>query len=149
MKPNPPPLPEEITLALTDFSGGYIEALYALETGIDHDIPEGAALSDVALTAIRDDCRAFLAEGLPLLPTQPCAANNPTVETVCQAGTDFFLTRNGHGAGFWDRPEVYGGQENADALTDLAHSFGEVWSYLGDDGLIYVTPTQRKEKVTA
>ena len=25
-----------------------------------------------------------------------------------QAGHDFYLTRNGHGAGFWDRPELYG-----------------------------------------
>ena len=38
---------------------------------------------------------------------------------------DFFLTRNGHGAGFWDSPEKYGGQENADALTEIAQQIGE------------------------
>jgi len=41
-----------------------------------------------------------------------------------QVGHDFWLTRNGHGSGFWDRPEIYGGQENAEALTESANSFG-------------------------
>lgn len=40
-----------------------------------------------------------------------------------QVGHDFWLTRNGHGAGFWDRPEIYG-DENADKLSDSARSFG-------------------------
>jgi hypothetical protein len=34
---------------------------------------------------------------------------------------DFWLTRNGHGAGFWD-----GDYENGDALTDICKDFGEV-----------------------
>ena len=45
-----------------------------------------------------------------------------------QAGHDFWLTRNGHGAGFWDRPEVYG-QRRADALSDAAQKYGEVYLY--------------------
>lgn len=47
---------------------------------------------------------------------------------------DFWLTRNGHGAGFWDGdyPEPFD-----DILTDLAHSFGECNLYVGDDGKIY------------
>ena len=47
---------------------------------------------------------------------------------------DFWLTRNGHGAGFWDGdyPEPIATQ-----LTDLAHSFGECDLYIGDDGKIY------------
>ena len=42
-----------------------------------------------------------------------------------QVGHDLWLTRNHHGAGFWDRPEIYGGQENADRLSDSARSFGQ------------------------
>lgn len=38
-------------------------------------------------------------------------------------GHDFFLTRCGHGAGFWDRG--YG--ELGRKLTDAAHAYGEVW----------------------
>lgn len=48
---------------------------------------------------------------------------------------DFWLTRNRHGAGFWD-----GDYEKADGekLTELAHSFGEINLYVGDDGKIYM-----------
>ena len=37
-----------------------------------------------------------------------------------QAGYDFWLTRNGHGAGFWDRPEIYG----KEAATELTGACG-------------------------
>lgn len=40
-------------------------------------------------------------------------------------GHDFSLTRNGHGAGFWDRfPET---PEPGDALTELCKEFREVY----------------------
>lgn len=49
-------------------------------------------------------------------------------------GHDFALTRNGHGAGFWDReseglPKILG-----DALTRVCEGFGEANLYIGDDG---------------
>jgi hypothetical protein len=45
-----------------------------------------------------------------------------------QVGHDFWLTRNHHGAGFWDRPELYGdgSKANAEKISDIAQSFGEV-----------------------
>lgn len=52
-----------------------------------------------------------------------------------QAGHDFWLTRNRHGAGFWDR-----GIDDNNAgrlLTEAAHGFGTFDLYVGDDGLIY------------
>lgn len=52
-----------------------------------------------------------------------------------QAGRDFWLTRNRHGAGFNDGswPEPY-----ASALTEAAKSFGDVSTYLGDDGKVHL-----------
>jgi hypothetical protein len=50
-----------------------------------------------------------------------------------QAGHDFWLTRNGHGAGFWDR----GLGAIGDALTEAAKEYGETYLYVGDDGMIY------------
>lgn len=50
-----------------------------------------------------------------------------------QMGHDFWLTRNGHGAGFWDR----GQGKVGDDLTALANPFGEFSLYVGDDGAIY------------
>jgi hypothetical protein len=43
-----------------------------------------------------------------------------------QVGHDFWLTRNHHGAGFWDRPEIYGGEENAEKLTEISQTFNDV-----------------------
>lgn len=47
------------------------------------------------------------------------------------AAHDFFLTRNGHGAGFWDKPEKYGSKES-DCLTHIAVEMGESNVYWGD-----------------
>lgn len=48
------------------------------------------------------------------------------------AGHDFWLTRCGHGAGFWDGDWTCG-----DVLTKAAKSFGETSLYVGDDGRVY------------
>lgn len=45
-----------------------------------------------------------------------------------QVGHDFWLTRCGHGAGFWDRPEVYG-KANAEKMADIAAEFGVRYPY--------------------
>jgi hypothetical protein len=49
-------------------------------------------------------------------------------------GHDFWLTRNYHGAGFWDGDYP---KDLGEALTKISHEFGEVDLYLGDDGKIY------------
>lgn len=52
-----------------------------------------------------------------------------------QCGHDFWLTRNGHGTGFWDRG--YG--DLGDRLSKAAEVYGESDLYVGDDGQLYVT----------
>ena len=49
-----------------------------------------------------------------------------------QFGHDFWLTRNGHGAGFWDR----GLGEFGDILTKWASTFGEVNLFVNADNEI-------------
>lgn len=49
-------------------------------------------------------------------------------------GHDLWLTRNRHGAGFWDgdyAPEI------GKRLTDAAHAYGTCDLYVGDDGWVY------------
>lgn len=46
-----------------------------------------------------------------------------------QIGHDFILTRNHHGAGFWDR----GLGDAGDRLTDAAHAYGEIHAWLDGD----------------
>ncbi len=50
-----------------------------------------------------------------------------------QAGHDFWLTRNGHGAGFWDRGLGAVGHR----LTEASKPYGSVDLYVGDDGLTH------------
>lgn len=53
------------------------------------------------------------------------------------AGHDFWLTRNGHGAGFWDgRGGVVG--EFLAKRCGWRTEFGEIDLYLGDDEKVYV-----------
>jgi len=51
-----------------------------------------------------------------------------------KAGHDFWLTRCGHGAGFWDGDWE---KDIGETLTKASKSFGEIELYLGDDGFIY------------
>lgn len=50
-----------------------------------------------------------------------------------QCGHDFALTRNHHGAGFWDR----GLGPIGSFLTTAAQKFNQVDLYVGDDGTLY------------
>jgi hypothetical protein len=50
------------------------------------------------------------------------------------AGMDLWLSRNGHGAGFFDG-EQYG--DNADTLQSAAEKLGECYLYVGDDGFLH------------
>ena len=49
-----------------------------------------------------------------------------------QFGHDFWLTRNGHGTGFWDR----GRGEAGERLSEAARKAGERYLYVGDDGKV-------------
>jgi hypothetical protein len=57
-----------------------------------------------------------------------------------QIGHDLWLTRNGHGAGFWDR--FSGDQAGARfgaQLTAMAKPYGSCDLYVGDDGKVYAS----------
>lgn len=84
-------------------------------------------IDDIAPDAIQDaiaDCAAFQIDNGADLEHAGDAERN---------GIDFWLTRNHHGAGFWDRG--YGAV--GDRLTDAAHAYGEADLYRGDDGKLY------------
>lgn len=51
-----------------------------------------------------------------------------------QVGHDLWLSRNGHGAGFFDR----GLGEVGETLQDIAREMGSKYLYRGDDGKIYI-----------
>ena len=48
---------------------------------------------------------------------------------------DFWMTRNGHGVGFWDRTEIKG---QGKTLAGIAKTFPEVNVFVGDDGKLII-----------
>lgn len=100
--------------------------------------------SDLSLDArdrIIADCRAFYlanrdmihCDGAPQASDFDTSASE-SERTAALAGHVFWLTRNGHGVGFWDGewPEPA-----ATALDNAANAFGSCDLYVGDDGKIY------------
>ncbi len=88
----------------------------------------GADMDDVApaakIKAMRD-CLRFIDANIDMLERAGTPERN---------GDDYWLTRQHHGAGFWDR----GYPENVSrALTDAAHADGSRDLYYGYDGRIY------------
>lgn len=103
----------------------YRETLVWQATGEDGE-PIGAGIewSDEAADEAQRDVAAFIeAEWDDIKRLDPG-----------QVGHDFCLTRNGHGAGFWDR----GLGELGDRLTAACRPYGTQDGYVGDDGLLYL-----------
>lgn len=103
------------------------------EHGVTPEAYDIAPLSEQLIHSTNRDAFRFSAAALPLFAA-PLMDGTASLD---QIGADFAFTRNGHGVGFWDRPEVYGSQANADALTKLCKTFPNVDVYLGDDGKLY------------
>jgi hypothetical protein len=82
-----------------------------------------------AMDNMREDVRAFLAD------ESIADALAFWAETFDdgQIGHDFWLTRNGHGAGFWDRFSDGEGEAYGRALTEAAKPYGSTNLYVGDD----------------
>lgn len=101
----------------------YLEAIYFTETG-DADQPDtDADLTPLCKAQAYIDCRNFMmaigASGGGLALIDGLDALDPA-----QLGHDLWLTRGGHGTGYWDRPEIYG-EANATLFTRLARAMGE------------------------
>jgi hypothetical protein len=100
----------------------YIEAIYFTETG-DSDQPSAEAdLTALCKLKAHMACRNFLEAIRGQYSEAPVDGLDSLDMT--QLGHDLWLTRNHHGAGFWDRPEIYG-QDNATLFTRIATAIGE------------------------
>ncbi len=119
---------------LEAFTAATIEALYFTDTG-DTDQPSADAKLDSDLRLdIEADCRSFWRRFGCYVDAADCDRGNGTHSKAAQAGHDFWLTRNGQGAGFWDGdwPKAAGKR-----LTKSSKTFGETTLYVGDDGKIH------------
>ena len=106
-----------LTAAQETFFRAYIEAVYFTDTGGSEQPPHYAELSVHFLREAAQDCRKFYN-----VYSQVFGRHN-----IEQAGRDFWLTRNGHGTGFWDHPDIYG-ESAAQELTRACEFAGEQYS---------------------
>jgi len=128
-------------IKLDDFTLAYVEcALWSSndesdETG-GEPLDSNYGLDDIApatLSMMRADCAKF---------QEACGdhfiSDNHKSRFDCdideQAGHDFWLTRNGHGAGFWDGDWV---EPAASILDKSSKTFGCFNLYVGDDGQVW------------
>jgi hypothetical protein len=126
---------------LDTFERAYINA--ALWASTDNSDESGGRPMDVNFSIIdlpvetvqklKSDCANFLAiEGVKALLDEAYDLYRYGDE---QAGADLWLTRNGHGAGFWDRKIAEVGEK----LTEICRGLKTRDLYIGDDGEVCVS----------
>lgn len=128
---------------LDDFTKGYLECALWSSTAVNDRGELGESLSESyeiedfheeALQIAVEDCKDFQESNAKDLEAyyeaiRTSDGNSPQ----SWAGHDFWLTRNGHGAGFWDR----GLGDLGIRLSSAARVYGS-WNILpGDDGYLY------------
>lgn len=112
---------------MDNFTTGYATcALWSSTDDNGEPLDKDYDIDDISPTTLKQmivDCADFQTANAELL-----AEIDPG-----QAGHDFWLTRNHHGVGFWDRGLGVVGEQ----LTKAAHEYCGVDLYEGDDGKIH------------
>ena len=93
-------------------------------------------LAEETRASMKKDCDDFIDANEKLLEkAHQTRMSKRTSNTYDESysGHDFWLTRNGHGAGFWDRGLGAVGEQ----LSNAARVYGSVDLYVGDDELIH------------
>jgi hypothetical protein len=129
--------------AIWHFFKGYTGA--ALWSSIDDDgrpLDDNRDDSDIApetLEKMKDDCVRFYSSVSAHIHCENAPVSREfegpmAHREAAMAGHDFWLTRCGHGAGFWDGDWP---KPHATALDEAAKAFGTVDLYIGDDKQIH------------
>jgi hypothetical protein len=107
----------DILASLDSFTTGYIECALWSSTECDADggapLDDNYGADDLTIASLREmvrDCKAFQRDN----------ADDLAGLDESQCGHDFWLTRNGHGAGFWDR----GLGERGERLSKASKVYG-------------------------
>lgn len=116
-----------------EFFAGYVTcALWSSTDDEGNPLDDNFGAEDIGDDtdkAMREDCADFMRANAADL----AAMMEATGRDMSSMGHDFWLTRNGHGAGFWDR----GAGDVGDRLTDACKPYGGVDLYIGDDGKVH------------
>jgi len=134
---------------LEDFMQGYLVTM--LWSSTDESDESGgnplddnysvSDISDESFVQARAACESFLSKYGEVIERAELSRNSDGSK-MFSAGHDFWLTRNGHGAGFWDGDWS---EPEATVLTKGCKEFGEAHPYVGDDGKVYIDdPSARR-----
>ena len=115
-------------MKMTSFLEQYlVTALWSSIDEKDNPFDDNYSIDDFSEEALKQadkDCDLFIEKAGDLL--------NGFDDT--DIAHDFWLTRQRHGAGFWDGDYP---DEIGDKLTEIANDFRELYIYVGDDGQLY------------
>lgn len=126
---------------IEEFVTGYVVCALWSSTECDEQgnnctpLDDNYDASDIAESSMaghREECTDYIAANIDLLRQ---VTDSPHGYTWGRAGHDLWLTRNGHGAGFWDR----GLGEAGEKLSEAARLCGGADPYVGDDGKVYLS----------
>jgi hypothetical protein len=119
---------------LDAFTAAYVEcALWSSTDDDGNPLDDNYGIWDIDRDTIQKmirDCARFQDENAADIATFEHISMTPEES----AGMDFWLTRNGHGAGFWDGDW---GDDVGERLTENAKAYREYHLYVGDDGKLY------------
>lgn len=123
------------------FLAAYLET--AMWADRDEEWPEDADFAPEAREAMRDEAGRWFDRHKEALAAAIATGNvkcGPDLDAWGHAGHDLWLTRNGHGAGYWDGdwPEPW-----AETLTNAAKEVGGRGLYLSDDGAVWAYGLER------
>lgn len=122
--------------ALDEFTRAYMECALWSSTDGNNPLDRDHGIEDIAYEtaqAMMEDCKKFqdmFGERIDAAPETSSEYTNRD-----RAGHDLWLTRNGHGTGFWETSRW---PKDLGLLMDKqSQLMGQYELYVGDDGLIY------------
>jgi hypothetical protein len=130
-------------IEIDHFTRGYlIAALWSSNDESGSPLDSSYGLEDIhpdSLKGALEDCKDFQDRNADdLQQYEQLRAEKDSIKEsgdtwMDYAGHDFWLTRNGHGAGFWDRSIG----EVGERLSNSSKAYGEAYVYVGDDGKVH------------
>ncbi len=136
---------------VTAFTIAYVEAaLFSTNDESDQDtggdpLDQNYGPMDIGeetMEAMRSDCADFVKRYGHLIEDD----DSPDIQRWGEwslAGSDFWMTRNSHGVGFWEESDW---PKHGDELDKAAKSYGQFDLYVGDDGEIHGSPLTPRRK---
>lgn len=107
----------------------FVDSYLATAAWVETETGECTDFTKQAKQIAKNDCKEFIKRTIERM------GEDKAIELLTIPGSDltylaphcFYLDRNGHGTGFWDRENDFG--EDADTLSEISKSMGSIDCY--------------------